>query len=267
MQIDNARIIVTGAASGIGFALMKQLAAHPCQIIAADLHQSALDEAIHALGNHPTAAIKPFAGDIGLPLTIDRLIEFGYQQMGGVDIFIANAGFAYYEAFGTPEWAHIEKIYAVNTIAPLYTLGLMAGLHRDGREFMVVITASTMAKIGIAGYALYASTKAALDRFQEAYQLEASPNAHLCIAYPISTRTGFFKGSKEKKQAKNAPVPAPTQTPEYVAAKIIKGIERNARTVNTSATFSLAYAIHRVIPILNVYKNYTRRQFEEWRGE
>lgn len=260
MRIDNKRIVITGAASGIGRALLQCLAALPCQMVAADIDAERLEATVANLPS-PSAHIIPFVGNLAEQASVDTLFETALTTMGGIDLFIANAGFAYYEVFNG-DWAHTDAIYRLNVYSPLYALHRMTQLH-PADPFTVVIIASAMAKVGAAGYALYASTKAALDRFADAYRLEQPPNAHLLMVYPIGTRTHFFQAANLQRAA---PVIFPSQTPEYVAAAILRGIEADLPSVTPSILFLLAELLHRVIPVLKIHQLYTRVQFSYWRA-
>jgi short-subunit dehydrogenase len=128
-----------------------------------------------------------------------------------------------------------------------------------GRPITFVITASAMARLGMAGYAVYASTKAALDRFADSFRLEAPPHVQLMLVYPIATRSNFFRHERRA-----APVPFPSQTPETVAAAIVRGLQRDRRSVHPSRLFRLAALVDRVLPILWLYQRFSRRTFRQW---
>lgn len=259
MKLHGRRIVITGAGSGIGRALLARLADCPAQILAADRDAMTLYEAVGELAGG-SARILAHVGDIGSAEGVDALFARALAEFGGIDVFIANAGFAYYEQFGQPDWDRMAALFNVNLISPLYALARMRELHPTD-PYMVVITASAMSKAGLAGYALYSASKAALDRFAQAYRDEAPPNGHLMLVYPISTRTRFFAASSEKSAA---PVPWPSQSPEAVAAAIVRGIERDARSVYPSRVFRVALMIDRFLPVLTIYRMIARRQFFHW---
>jgi uncharacterized protein len=57
--------------------------------------------------------VIPYICDVSKPTEIDRLFEFALSHFSTIDIFIANAGFAYYEEINQPDWQRIEKIFQV----------------------------------------------------------------------------------------------------------------------------------------------------------
>ncbi len=257
MNLNGKRIILTGAASGIGKALLECLAAYDSQIIAVDRQQANVDAAIKALPNSH-AQISSYACDLGQQANVDALFDYAVQTFGGIDLFIANAGFAYYEKIETPDWKHIEDIYRINVFSPLYTVEKMCALNAD-HPYGVVITVSAMGKLGLPGWAIYGSTKAALDRFAEAYRYELGNNALLTLVYPIATRSNFFAAAGNK-----TPVPFPSQTPEYVAKAIITGIERNQREIYPSLLFRIAWTLNRILPMGWFIRANEARAFKRW---
>lgn len=257
MNLNGKRIILTGAASGIGKALLERLAAYDSQIIAVDLNQAKVDAAVKAL-HQPRAHISTYACDLGQQASVDALFEHAVNTIGGIDLFIANAGFAYYENLDTPDWKHIEDIYRVNVFSSLYTLEKMRTLNGD-KPYGVVITASAMGKLALPGWAIYASTKGALDRFVEAYRYELGSNVLLTLVYPIATRSNFFNAAGD-----TTPVPFPSQTPEWVARIIVKGIERNQREIYPSMLFRVAWTLNRVLPMGWLIRANEARVFKGW---
>jgi short-subunit dehydrogenase len=258
MKLEGKRIVLTGAASGIGAALLEALARYDARVLAADRDAARLQTTIAGLKS-PRAHLLPFVGDVGTAAGVDTLFAHAVDALGGLDVFIANAGFAYYEPFAGADWEHIEAIYRVNTFSPLYALAKLRAL-RGGQPYHMVIMASAMARLPLAGYALYGSTKAALDSFAQAYRYEAQPNERLTVVYPIATRSNFFRAAGQ-----SVPVPFPSQTPEQVAHAVISGIERDRRVVYPSRLFAAGEALARVLPLAGrIYQEQQARIFRGW---
>ncbi|MEM8894925.1 MAG: SDR family NAD(P)-dependent oxidoreductase, partial [Bacteroidota bacterium] len=184
--------------------------------------------------------------------------DYALTQFGTIDIFIANAGFAYYEKTEEANWSRTEKIYQVNTIAPIYTAHKMKALKVD-RPFQVMITASAMSHWPIPGYAQYASTKAALHGFAFAYRHELKAGQYLQLVYPIGTRTAFFE------KADGSPKPLLTQSAKKVAKAMFKGLKSKSNSIYPSLLFRLVYLMNHVIPILKpIAVAIEKRSFVKW---
>ncbi len=259
MRIAGQRIVITGAASGIGRATLARLAQHPARILAADVDADRLAQVLHDLAGAP-AQIAPLACDLANQACMDGLFDYALATLGGVDIFIANAGFAYYELLERADWERLERIFRVNVFAPIYAAVKMRELSAE-RPYKMVITASAMGLLAIPGYAVYGATKAALDRFAEGYRLELDDPARLMLVYPIGTRTGFFSAAAPSA----APQPWPTQSAEQVARAIIRGIERDRQVVHPSRLFQLVLIADRFLPFVRRIEQWIeQRRFRGW---
>ncbi len=258
MELDGKNIVLTGAASGIGLAVLKRLAGYNARIMAVDLNAGALQMACDELSGR-SAAITPYPCDLSTPENVDRLFAEALKTLGSVDLFIANAGFAYFEEIAQPDWAHIEKIYRVNVFNAIYTVEKMQSIN-GSRPHKTVITASAMAHIAVPGYALYSSTKAALDRFADAYRWQMADPCSLLLVYPIATRTGFFNAA-----GSGVPTPWPSQTPDEVAQAILRGIARDQKSVYPSSVFRLVLFLDRFLPMHRLVQKIEQGRFETWK--
>jgi len=82
------KVVITGAASGIGAALVKRFAAEGSTILASDIQEAALrDVATRHNCNHITA-------DVRLPADVSALADISWKLLGGVDLLCLNAGVA-----------------------------------------------------------------------------------------------------------------------------------------------------------------------------
>ncbi len=248
MNINNKKIVITGAASGIGKSILEHLLQHSnVEIVATDLNAipSELPDNVHL-----------HQGDMASPTGIENLFDFALEKMGHIDLFIANAGFAYYEKTQQEDWAHINNIYQCNTFSPIYCSHKMARLNM-GREYGVLITASFMGIYSLPGYSLYSSTKAALISWSDAYRREKNDQGHIMLLCPVATKTQFFNT--------NAPVPWPTQTSQQVALAAIKGIQKNHYKIFPSKLSILTLALNWVFPlVMPIYKAIETHKFKQW---
>lgn len=247
MQLENKTIVLTGAASGIGKAILDLLInIEGVKVVAADLHPFA----------PPAPCVQVFSGDISQPATVDALFEFAQQTLGNIDIFIANAGFAYYEQTGAADWQHIDNIYRCNTYSPIYSAHKMAEINRE-RPYSVLITASFMGIYSLPGYSLYSSTKAALLNWADAYRMEKNDLGNICLLCPVATKTHFFNTK--------APVPWPTQTAQQVATAALRGLRLGKKRIYPSKLSVLTLFLNAIFPLtMPVYKHIELLKFRKW---
>ncbi|MEQ1624992.1 MAG: SDR family NAD(P)-dependent oxidoreductase [Sediminibacterium sp.] len=229
MSFHHQHIVITGAASGIGLALVRELAQYSCQVLAIDKDENGL-MLLEQEMESCKMQIQSLALDLTNPDQIQSIVPLALEKLGSIDQFFANAGIALYGSFGSQSFNARQSQIMVNLVAPIEGLYQMIQLT-NGHPFSYVITASAMAKIGMPKYAMYAATKSALDRFAECFRFEQNPGCHLMLVYPIATRTDFFNGQELSK------IPWPSQSPKKVAQSILKAVRHKKTSVYPSLLF------------------------------
>jgi len=241
-------IVLTGANSGIGLEVLKILSRNDNTIIAADLRTDRISA-------FDPEKVVPYTCDISQKENVDALFEFALQRFEKIDVFIANAGYNHFETMEGSDWEKIERIFLTNTISSIYSYQKYSE-HLDGRDGIFAITISAMGKMAMPGFTLYSSTKFALNGFQEAIRLEKKDNIQLTCTYPVSTDTAFFDSPAEIEK------PWPIQTPEHVAVKMVKGIERGKKKVYPCKMFRLSQVLFTILPFTkSIYLKREKKKF------
>lgn len=93
--LKNQFAIVTGGAKGIGFAVAQSLGKAGAKVMLADVDQQAGVTAVEKLQEAGIEATYT-ACDVSSKQDVDRLIDHTVQQLGGVDIMVANAGMPFH---------------------------------------------------------------------------------------------------------------------------------------------------------------------------
>ncbi len=239
MNINGTNIILTGASSGIGKELLERLREFDCTIVATsrsieeatgktDAGRTKVEKGDAAPPDGKNVYYKNF--DLSKKGEIDELFDYALEKMGSIDLFIANAGFMYYEKIYPADYDHIQEIFRLNTTGVMYSAVKMKEVCKE-RPYNFVAVSSALGFISYPGYALYCSTKAALRGFGQGYRYELSPDQHYQSVYPIAVKTGFF----DKAHCDDPP--KPQQSTEHVAKTIIRGIEKNKSEIHTSKSF------------------------------
>lgn len=251
MELDGKNIIITGASSGIGKEILKKLLEYNVKVIAVgrDISKIPVDN----------ERIIPYSCDVSNQEEVDKLFEFGIEHFNNIDIFIANAGFAFCEDINKADWGRIERIFATNVFSPIYSVEKMRELNKE-RKYSVIITCSAVSEVPLPGYSLYCSTKHAINGFGRVFSNELRENEVLSLVYPVATKTNFFKNA-----AKKAPIPWPVQEPEKVAISVINGIKEERRFIYPSKWFLITRSLNRIFPFTyKIYEKIQKRKFEEW---
>lgn len=154
-HLDGKVAIVTGAASGIGAALVSQLAGHGARVVAVD----------RAENSGPPPGVLALSGDVSDSDVIARSIELAETEFGPVDMYFANAGVMGGADIGSEdEWATGMD---VNFYAHVRAARLLVPGWAERGSGHFVSTASAAGLLTQVGAAVYSATKHAAEAFAE----------------------------------------------------------------------------------------------------
>jgi NAD(P)-dependent dehydrogenase (short-subunit alcohol dehydrogenase family) len=160
MADTQRRVVITGAASGIGAALARRLGAAGDRLVLNDLDA----EGVTAVADEIGALAVP--GDAASETGVAQLIEAARTELGGIDIYFANAGVGVH---GGPEVADDgwNFCWNVNVMAHVHAARLLLpGWLEEGRGHFVA-TVSAAGLLTMPGSAPYSVTKHAALAFAE----------------------------------------------------------------------------------------------------
>jgi NAD(P)-dependent dehydrogenase (short-subunit alcohol dehydrogenase family) len=194
-DVSGARVVVTGAASGLGLAMAEVMAEGGARVTLADLDADGLERAAARLPGSRTVAL-----DIADPDAVRALFEDVVREQGGVDVAFANAGISLepgvvderggLEALDVETW---RKVLGVNLDGVLFTMREAAKQMKKQGSGRIVVTAST-AGFGtdpMVGYS-YSATKAAVIILVRQAALElAKHGVHVNAIAPGPFRTNI----------------------------------------------------------------------------
>lgn len=153
-------IIITGASSGIGYALAQHLANAGHNVIAVGRNQSALDELIKT---NP-ANIKVVVADITIGEDREKIKQVLPPNEQGVYL-VHNAGIAVPGLLANMTEEEWDQHYLVNTKAPVFlTKLLLTHLQHGGR---VLNLSTALARNALPGFSAYGASKAAVYMMKE----------------------------------------------------------------------------------------------------
>lgn len=189
------KVIVTGAASGIGRATARLFAMRPhdgapAELLVMDRDESAIEavaEELRKLGAHAQA----FTGDLADPAVPSRIVAEAQKAFGGLDVVVSNAGTIHSTPLAELTVAECDRMFAVNTRAMV----LLAQAARPAlvrSRGAIVATASIAAHHPCAPLGAYAASKAALVMFVKQIALEWGKDGIRCnCVSPGATLTGM----------------------------------------------------------------------------
>lgn len=148
-------VIVTGAASGIGFACVQRLLTQGCTIAALDIAKEALEQKF--AGN---TSVKIGHLDAGSVESCKAAVDRAVMDAGEIDTLIHCAGIWSGTKWEQSEEAEWESILSVNLIGSFFLAKYAATQMRKSKGGAIVLTGSDSARVGgVAGGPAYASSK------------------------------------------------------------------------------------------------------------
>jgi NAD(P)-dependent dehydrogenase (short-subunit alcohol dehydrogenase family) len=236
------RVVVTGAASGIGRATCRRLARDAQargtagRIAAVDIGPSAaLDELVAELSEYVVEAV-PLYGDMGSVDGPSRVVAEAVDRFGGLDGLVSNAGVnrpGPLLGYPVEDW---DRLFAVNTRATLL-LAQAAHSALQTAGGAIVVTASMSGSLTHAGLGAYAPSKAAVLMLTRVLAQEFGRDGiRVNSVSPGMVRTPMSEGAYQDPQVaadRAALVPlGRVATPEDIADAIAFLLSPDARYVN-----------------------------------
>lgn len=155
MSAVDAAVVITGAGSGIGFALAQGFLGDGASVVACD---------VDGEGMAPLAekGARTVVGDVSHEADVARMLDAALDGWGRLDVLINNAGVGVQktiEELGPDEY---ERVLRVNLFGPYYGIRTALPMMRAQGRGRIINVISRHAEFTPAGLAGYSSSKAAL---------------------------------------------------------------------------------------------------------
>jgi len=228
--------VVTGAGSGIGRALAQQLAAAGSALALADIDEARLGQTTETLGKK-SAMITTHVVDVAKEESVKSFADEVKERHRRVTLLINNAGVSLHGDFEEISLDDFRWLMNINFWGTVYGVKYFLPLLKGEKCAQIVNISSVFGLIAPAGQIPYAASKFAVRGFTEAlrHELEGS-NVFVSCVHPGGIRTPIARHSRlgagtpaPKREANIARFERLARTPpETAAAKILRGVERQA---------------------------------------
>ena len=255
-------VVITGGASGVGFAIGKKIAELQGIVILADIEESQLDKALAELKLHHLSA-HSYVADVSKFDSMQNLANSIEADHGPVDFLFNNAGVAPAELL--PIWDtkpnDWQWAYGVNVMGVIHGIqAFVPKMLAAGKDARIINTCSgNGAFINLPSTPIYTSSKAAVASITEVLkhqlaQMQSSIKVSILFPGPHTVRTNLFTAERNRPQTlardSNAPdhpiksvedmvnmmksmgIEMETTSPEEVADFCVSELEKGSYWIN-----------------------------------
>ncbi len=227
MEIKNKNVIVTGAASGVGKELTKQLLSKGAFVAALDINEENLKLLKDEL---KTDKLKIYVVDVSNSESIANFKNAFDKDFDKLDILINNAGIIQpFVHVSDLDDKTINRVMNINFFGPLNLIrAFLKDLIDDKKEHFIVNVSSMGGFFPFPGQTIYGSSKAALKILTEGLYAELKDtDIHTMVVLPGAMNTNISQNSNVEVKGDASTSNVKMLSANDAASQIISGIEKN----------------------------------------
>ncbi len=231
------RVLITGAAAGIGLCTAREFGAAGAELILTDVDGAKLAAAEAEL-RADGATVHARVCDVSKKEQVDAVVAWITGELGGLDILINNAGIGHNGELADTSLDTWRRLVDVNFWGPLYHVyGFLPHFEQRGGGHIVNIS-SGQAFFRLPTWGAYTTVKIALGVFSEILHFELrKKNIKVTTIYPFLVNTGFYDGVEGESFGSWLSMkllPLYSMRPESVAKIVFKAVrkEKGVEMVN-----------------------------------
>jgi NAD(P)-dependent dehydrogenase (short-subunit alcohol dehydrogenase family) len=222
--MNGRRVLITGAARGIGALLARRLHERGARVALLGLEPELLREVAAGCGDAPW-----FECDVADREQVDAAVASAVHELGGLDVAIANAGIGAQMTLVDGDPAVWDATMAVN-LAGTYNLVRAAGPHVSHPGGYFLVTASLAAAVHLPLMAAYCASKAAVESLGDSLRIELrTTGARVGVAYYAELDTDMTSRGFATKAAARMPIGGHGRLPVAPVGPAIDALERGIR--------------------------------------
>ncbi len=226
MEIRNRKVIITGAASGVGKELTKKFISYNSIVVAVDVSKENLKELEKELN---TDKLYTYQLDVTDRAAIKKFKKWYAKELRNLDILINNAGIIqpFIKVEDLPDEI-TDRVMKVNFRGPYDLIQDFMDLLKQKHETYIVNVSSMGGFFPFPYQTVYGASKAALKIFTEGLYAElSSSNVHVMIVLPGAMATNISKNSGLEVKESSSSASFPMLSASDAADQIIAGIVKN----------------------------------------
>jgi NAD(P)-dependent dehydrogenase (short-subunit alcohol dehydrogenase family) len=227
------RVIVTGAASGIGAAATEMLRSRGARVVGLDLNADPARDILEC--------------DVRDQQSVDRAVAQAIDRLGGLDVLVNNAGIGPAQSAGEPPDEGALAAIEVNMLGPWRATSAALPALREARG-RVVNVASGLAHMTVPFATAYCMSKRGVVAYSDALRIEHGDAISVTTVYPGYIRTPIHDAANEDGFALEGVVPPESlRSAADTLTRAALG-RRPARDLATTRRAGVEYALLSRIP-------------------
>jgi NAD(P)-dependent dehydrogenase (short-subunit alcohol dehydrogenase family) len=256
------RILITGAASGIGRALAHQVGAAGGLLYLTDLHQSRLDDVVAEITEAGGCVVLAQAADVTDIDAVTALAGLAHESTDALDAVLNVAGIATWGTVSTLSHEQWRSVVEVNLMGPIHVIeAFVPAMVSAQRGGYLVNVSSAAGLIGLPWHAAYSASKFGVRGVSEVLRFDlARHKISVSLVCPGGVDTPLTETvqvagidqSSAAFRAMQAHFRRRAVSPERAAAAIVDGMLSRRYLVYTSRDIQVIHAIQRYLPPLYV---------------
>jgi 3-oxoacyl-[acyl-carrier protein] reductase len=184
--MQGRRFLVTGGSQGIGAAIVDLARQAGHQVVFTGRNQPLIEKAAQKTGALGIRADVSAADDNA------RIVQACRERMGGIDVLVNNAGYAYRAEIGTVDVDEMKKMFDTNVFGLVDITNRVVPLMKSQGQGDIVNIASTSGMKGAATGTPYGASKWALRGITQCWQAELRPHGiRVTCVCPSEVQTNF----------------------------------------------------------------------------
>lgn len=250
-SVDEAKTLITGAASGIGRATALAAAARGARLVLTDIDAAGLDATVGEVERNGGTVLFSRALDIA---DYDAVTEFAaavHEGFGSLDVVMNVAGTSIWGTVDRLEYRHWRRMVDINLMGPIHVIErFVPPMVRAGRGGALVNVSSAAGLLALPWHSAYSASKYGLRGLSEVLRFElAQHGISVHVVTPGAVNTPLVRSfdlvgvdkDHPRVQRLTGRFTGHAVPPERVAGAILRGIERNRFLVYSSFDIRFGY--------------------------
>lgn len=227
--------LVTGASSGIGWELARQLGKAGAKVGIVARREQPLRDLATQIAEYGGTAL-PLVADVGSREQIEGAVAAVRSQLGPIDLVIANAGVGRPTLRDPVNMGDVEETFRINLMGVIYTLSAALPDMLARKSGHLVAVSSLAAYRGLPAESAYCASKAAVNVYMDGLRIHLRGTGvratTICpgfVTTPMTETNKFYMPQ--------------LMTAEYAAAKMLRAIARGKKV------YSFPWGLHMLVKL------------------